>query len=42
MSTVWGVPRNNRPNPFRARGLSLLLTTAGLAVWVSYHPTAKC
>lgn len=25
MNTVWGVPRNSRPNPFRARGRSLLL-----------------
>jgi membrane protein len=32
-STVWGVPRNNRPNPFKARGHSmLLLAIAGLAV----------
>ena len=32
-NTVWGVPRNNRPNPFKARGRSvLLLATAGLAV----------
>jgi uncharacterized BrkB/YihY/UPF0761 family membrane protein len=32
-NTVWGVPRNNRPNPFRARGRSLLLlATAGLAI----------
>ncbi len=32
-NTVWGVPRNNRPNPFRARGRSLvLLAIAGLAV----------
>jgi membrane protein len=31
-NTVWGVPRNNRPNPFKARGRSmLLLSTAGLA-----------
>jgi membrane protein len=33
MNTVWGVPRNNRPNPFRARGRSLLLLgVAALAV----------
>lgn len=33
MNTVWGVPRNNRPNPFKARGRSLLLlATAGAAV----------
>jgi YihY family inner membrane protein len=32
-NTVWAVPRNNRPNPFRARGRSLLLlATAGSAV----------
>lgn len=32
-NTMWGVPRNNRPNPFRARGRSmLLLAVAGLAV----------
>jgi YihY family inner membrane protein len=31
-NTVWGVPRNNRPNPFKARGRSVvLLATAGLA-----------
>ena len=30
---MWGVPRNNRPSPFKARGRSvLLLATAGLAV----------
>lgn len=33
MNTAWLVPKNNRPNPFKARGRSLLLlTTAGLAV----------
>jgi membrane protein len=33
MNTVWGVPRNNRPNPFQARGRSLvLLGVAALAV----------
>jgi uncharacterized BrkB/YihY/UPF0761 family membrane protein len=33
MNTVWGVPRNNRPNPFKARGRSLLLlATGGAAV----------
>lgn len=33
MNTAWAVPRNNRPNPFRARGLSvLLLATAGAGV----------
>jgi uncharacterized BrkB/YihY/UPF0761 family membrane protein len=32
-NTMWAVPRNNRPNPFKARGRSLLLlATAGLAV----------
>jgi YihY family inner membrane protein len=32
-NTAWGVPRNNRPNPIKARGRSLLLlATAGLAV----------
>lgn len=33
MNTAWAVPRNERPNPFRARGRSLLLLgTAGLGV----------
>ncbi|MQA35672.1 YihY/virulence factor BrkB family protein [Modestobacter roseus] len=33
MNTAWAVPRNSRPNPFLARGLSLLLVvTAGVAV----------
>lgn len=33
MNTVWRIPRNNRPNPVKARGRSLLLLgTAGLAV----------
>jgi YihY family inner membrane protein len=33
MNTAWAVPRNSRPNPFLARGRSLLLLgTAGLAV----------
>ena len=33
MNTAWRVPRNNRPNPFKARGRSLLLLgTAGVAV----------
>ncbi len=32
-NTVWAVPRNNRPNPIKTRGRSvLLLATAGLAV----------
>jgi membrane protein len=33
MNTAWTVPRNSRPNPFRARGRSLvLLASAGLVV----------
>ena len=33
MNTAWAVPRNDRPNPFLARGRSLLLlATAGMAV----------
>jgi membrane protein len=33
MNTAWTVPRNDRPNPLKARGRSLLLlTTAGVAV----------
>lgn len=33
MNTAWAIPRNSRPNPFKARGRSLLLLgTAGLAV----------
>jgi len=33
MNTAWAVPRNSRPNPFKARGRSLLLlVTVGLAV----------
>jgi YihY family inner membrane protein len=33
MNTAWSVPRNSRPNPFLARGRSLLLLgTAGVAV----------
>jgi membrane protein len=33
MNTAWRVPRNNRPNPFKARGRSmLLLATGGLAI----------
>jgi len=33
MNTAWGVPRNTRPNPMKARGRSLLLlASAGLAV----------
>jgi YihY family inner membrane protein len=33
MNTAWRIPRNNRPNPIKARGRSLLLLgTAGLAV----------
>jgi membrane protein len=33
MNTAWSVPRNSRPNPFTARGRSLLLVgTAGLVL----------
>jgi membrane protein len=33
MNSMWAVPRDQRPNPFKARGRSLLLlSTAGLAV----------
>jgi membrane protein len=33
MNSVWRIPRNNRPNPIKARGRSLLLlATVGLAV----------
>ena len=33
MNTAWSVPKNSRPNPFKARGRSLLLlATAGVAV----------
>ena len=33
MNTMWAVPRNRRPNPFRARGRSmLLLFTGGLGM----------
>ncbi len=33
MNTAWSIPRNSRPNPFKARGRSLLLlVTAGLAL----------
>ena len=33
MNTIWSVPRNNRPNPVKARGMALvLLGTVGLAV----------
>jgi len=33
MNAAWSVPRNNRPNPFKARGISvLLLATVGLGV----------
>jgi len=33
MNTAWTVPRNSRPNPFKARGRSLLLLgTVGLAL----------
>ena len=33
MNTAWSVPKNNRPNPLKARGRSIiLLATAGVAV----------
>jgi membrane protein len=33
MNTAWSIPRNDRPNPFKARGRSLLLLlTAGITV----------
>jgi membrane protein len=33
MNTIWSVPKNNRPNPFKARGRALLLlVTVGSAV----------
>jgi membrane protein len=33
MNIIWSVPKNNRPNPFKARGRALLLlATVGLAV----------
>ena len=33
MNAAWSVPRNSRPNPFKARGISLLLLgTVGLGV----------
>jgi inner membrane protein YhjD len=36
MNTAWSVPRHRRPNPFAARGRSLLLlSTGGLAVLAS-------
>lgn len=36
MNTIWAVPRNNRPNPFAARGRALLLLgTVGTAVLVT-------
>jgi membrane protein len=36
MNTAWRVPRNDRPNPFAARGRSLLLlATVGVAVLVT-------
>ncbi len=37
MNTAWRVPRNDRPNPFKARGRSLLLLgTVGLAVLATF------
>ncbi|SOD70509.1 YihY family inner membrane protein [Jatrophihabitans sp. GAS493] len=36
MNTAWRVPRNTRPNPFRARGRSLvLLTIAGVSILIT-------
>jgi membrane protein len=36
MNTAWAVPRNNRPNPVKARGRSLLLlATVGIGVLVT-------
>lgn len=33
LNTIWTIPRNSRPNPFTARGRSLVLVlTAGLAI----------
>lgn len=33
MNTIWSVPKNNRPNPIKARGRALLLlATVGMAV----------
>lgn len=33
MNTAWAVPKNSRPNPFKARGRSVvLLVTAGVAI----------
>jgi YihY family inner membrane protein len=29
MNTAWNIPRNNRPNPFKARGRSILLLAIG-------------
>ncbi len=41
MNTAWSVPRNRRPNPFKARALSLgLLATVGLAVLATTAITA--
>lgn len=41
MNTAWGVPRNERPNPFKARGRSLLLLgTAGLGILATTVMTA--
>jgi YihY family inner membrane protein len=36
MNTIWRVPRNDRPNPFKSRGRSLaLLTLGGVSVLVT-------
>ena len=41
MNTAWTIPRNSRPNPFKARGLSvLLLATVGLGVLATTALTA--
>lgn len=41
MNTAWTIPRNSRPNPFKARAISLgLLGTIGLAVLATTALTA--
>lgn len=41
MNTAWAIPKNSRPNPFKARALSLgLLATIGLAVIATTALTA--
>jgi membrane protein len=45
MNTIWRVPRNNRPNPFKSRGRSLLLlavvgsSVVGTSVLTTYGST---